>query len=132
MELEGLIEDAGHKVAGWATTSEEAFELVRTVDADIAFVDLNLADGATGVDVARYIATKRSSMVVFLTANANRAPERFEGAVGVIAKPYTMSGLLAALRYLEEGVRRPPPMSSLPAGFTLFPAYSEAWTPSSR
>lgn len=132
MELEGLIEDAGHEVAGWATTSAEALQLAETVDADIAFVDLNLADGATGIDVARHIAATRASMVVFLTANANRVPDRFEGAVGVISKPYTMSGLQAALRYLQEGVRRPPPISALPVGFTLYPDFFEAWSPSSN
>lgn len=131
MELESLIEDAGHTVAGWATSSAEARELVDTIEADLAFVDLNLADGPTGIDVARHIASSRASMVVFLTANANRVPDHFEGAVGVIAKPYTMNGLLAALRYLQEGVRRPPPRSSLPAGFTLFPDFSAAWSHSS-
>ena len=51
----------------------------------------------------------------------------FAGAVGVIAKPYTMSGLISALRYLHEGVRRPPPASKLPVGFTLFSAFASAW-----
>lgn len=132
MELEGLIEDAGHAVAGWATSSAEARTLVDRVEADIAFVDIHLADGPTGVDVARHIAETKASMVVFLTANAKRIPETFGEAVGVIAKPYTMNGLMAALRYLQEGVRRPPPVSALPAGFTLSPAYLTAWAPASR
>lgn len=128
MELESLIEDAGHSVAGWAISSGEARKLIDTVEADLAFVDLNLADGPTGTDVARYIAETKASMVVFLTANASRLPESFEGAVGVISKPYTMNGLLAALKYLQEGVRRPPPRTELPTGFTLAPAFSVAWT----
>ena len=132
MELESLIEDAGHSVAGWATSSREARILVDTVGADLAFVDLNLGDGPTGLAVARYIAQTNASMVVFLTANASGLPETFEGAVGVISKPYTMNGLLAALRYLQEGVRRPPPSSKLPAGFSLSPAFVAAWSPPSR
>lgn len=127
MELESLVEDAGHVTAGWATSLPEARALIDTVAADIAFVDLNLADGHTGPEVARYIARTRASMVVFLTANASRLPETFEGAIGVISKPYTMNGLLAALRYLQEGVRHPPPTSTLPPGFTLSPAFVAAW-----
>lgn len=127
MELEALVEDAGHSVVGWATNSSEARELVATTEADIAFVDVHLTDGPTGVDVARHIAEHKASIVVFMTANPKRIPEEFEGAAGVIAKPYTMNGLTAALRYLQEGVRRPPPASLRPAGFTLFPAYSVAW-----
>jgi DNA-binding LytR/AlgR family response regulator len=130
LELEGLIEDAGHHVAGWATSSTQAKKLVDDVEADVAFVDVNLTDGPTGVDVAEYIAKTRGSMVVFMTANPKRVPDDFRGAVGVIAKPYTMHGLIAALRYLHEGVRRPPPVSSLPVGFTLAPRYKADWSPS--
>lgn len=127
MELEALVEDAGHQVVGWATNAADARHLVDTVEADIAFVDIHLTDGPTGVEVAEYIAGARRSMVVFLTANPKRVPENFAGAVGVIAKPYTMSSLMGALRYLYEGVRRPPPVSSLPVGFTLSPAFRESW-----
>lgn len=130
MELESLVEDAGHKVVGWATSSKEARAMVDTVDADLAFVDIHLTDGPTGVDVAEYIARTKNSMVVFITANPKRVPENFAGAVGVIGKPYTMNGLLAALQYLQEGVRRPPPISTLPVGFTLSPAYKTTWFPS--
>ncbi len=127
MELEALVEDAGHSVVGWATSSGEARDLVDTVEADIAFVDVHLTDGPTGVSVAEYIAGKKASMVVFMTANPLRIPEGFAGAVGVIAKPYTMHGLEAALRYLQEGVRAPPPGSRLPVGFTLSPRYKADW-----
>jgi DNA-binding response OmpR family regulator len=129
MELEGLVEEAGHTVVGWATSSNEARRMVDLIDADIAFVDVHLTDGPTGVEVAQYIADKKASMVIFMTANPKRLPENFAGAVGVIAKPYTMNGLLAALRYLQEGVRRPPPVSDLPVGFTLSPTYRVDWAP---
>lgn len=129
MELESLVEDAGHSVVGWATSSAEARAMVDTLEADIAFVDVHLTDGPTGVGVAEYIASKKCSMVVFMTANPKRIPESFCGAVGVIAKPYTMNGLMAALRYLQEGVRRPPPVSALPIGFTLSPTFSLDWAP---
>ena len=132
MELESLVEDSGHRVAGWATTSAEARKLVDETEADVAFIDVHLADGPTGVDVAEYIGQVKASMVVFMTANPKRIPENFAGAIGVIAKPYTMNGLTAALRYLQEGVRHPPPVSSLPVGFVLSPDYQAAWAPPSR
>jgi DNA-binding LytR/AlgR family response regulator len=129
MELESLVEEAGHSVVGWATSSVEAKSMVESTDADIAFVDIHLTDGPTGVEVAEYIGEKKRSMVVFMTANPKRIPEHFAGAIGVIAKPYTMNGLTSALRYLQEGVRRPPPVSTRPAGFTLSPAFAAVWAP---
>ncbi len=130
MELESLVEDAGHQVVGWATSSTEARRLVDTLDADLAFVDVHLTDGPTGIGVAQYINEQKRSMVVFMTANPKRIPDNFAGAVGVIAKPYTVNGVMAALRYLQEGVRRPPPVSVRPAGFSLSPHYKDAWRPS--
>jgi CheY-like chemotaxis protein len=129
MELELLVEEAGHSVAGWATSSAEARRLVQEVEADIAFVDVHLSDGPTGVDVAEYIAGNARSVVVFLTANPKRLPENLAGAVGVISKPYTLNGLTSALRYLQEGVRRPPPVTALPVGFTLSPRFATDWAP---
>jgi len=129
MELESLVEEAGHSVVGWATSSAEAKTMVNAIEADIAFVDIHLSDGPSGVDVAEYIGEKKSSMVVFMTANPKRIPDHFAGAIGVIAKPYTMNGLTSALRYLQEGVRRPPPVSTRPAGFTLSPAFAAVWAP---
>ena len=127
MELEFLVEDAGHCVAGWATSSAEARDLINNVQADIAFVDVHLLDGPTGIDVATYIVETKRSMVVFLTANPKRLPDNLAGAVGVIAKPYTLNGLMAALQYLQEGVRRPPPVSAFPVGFTLSPHFATEW-----
>lgn len=129
MELESLVEEAGHSVVGWATSSTEAKAMVDSTEADIAFVDIHLTDGPTGVEVAEHIGVKKNSMVVFMTANPKRIPDHFAGAIGVIAKPYTMNGLMSALRYLQEGVRRPPPKSVLPAGFTLSPAFETVWAP---
>jgi DNA-binding response OmpR family regulator len=127
MELEGIVEDAGHSVAGWATSFAEARKLIDEVDADVAFVDMHLTDGPTGMDVAAYIRDRQASMVVFLTANPKRIDDDFAGAVGVIGKPYTVNGLMAALRYIQEGVCDPPPVSGRPAGFTLSPRFAAEW-----
>lgn len=128
MELESLVEDSGNVVVGWATSFDEAKALIDANTADLAFVDLNLADGPTGVKVAEYIRDSGRSLAVFMTANPRSLPENYAGAIGVIAKPYTMNGLMAALNYLKEGVREPPPASSLPVGFVLSPDYAAQWS----
>ncbi len=128
MELESLVEEAGHQVVGWATSSAEASKLIGEVEPDLAFVDVHLADGPTGVGVAAYFREVRPTIVVFLTANPKRIPDDFAGACGVISKPYTASGLAGCLRYLEEGIRRPPPKAARPRGFDLSPSFSATWS----
>ena len=127
MELQCLVEDAGHEVAGWATSSAEAFGLAAEVEADLAFVDLHLADGLTGIDVAQHIQQKAGATVVFITANAKRLPEDFAGAAGVLAKPYSVHALEMTLAYLREGLMDPPPRSPRPPGFDLSPRYAGQW-----
>jgi len=77
MELESLVEEAGHQVVGWATSSAEAKAMVATTDADIAFVDIHLTDGPTGVEIAEHIRESQRSVVVFMTANPKRIPDHF-------------------------------------------------------
>jgi CheY-like chemotaxis protein len=127
MELETIIEECGHEVAGWATSLTEARRLLEHAKPDVALVDIHLADGPTGVDVAEFIRGNNLAEVVFLTANPKRIPETFDGALGVISKPYTINGITAALRYLWEGVRRPPPESARPVGFDLVSPPQAHW-----
>jgi DNA-binding response OmpR family regulator len=128
MELEHAIEDAGHAVAGWATCLSEANALIETGHADLALVDIHLADGTTGVEVAGRLSRETGATVVFMTANAKLIPDDFGGALGVIAKPYTTGGLQAVLKYLEQGITAPPPSLRQPSGLTLAPAYLDRWS----
>ena len=130
MELQYLIEDAGHSVVGWASCYAEAADALEGHDPpDLAFVDIHLADGVTGTAIAAHL-QQRGVAVVFMTANAKRIPQDFAGAVGVMAKPYTSTSVIAALDYLHVGMRNPPPLSTLPAGLRLAPRYAESWATS--
>ena len=87
LELESLLQDAGHEVVGVAASSEEALSAGAECRPDLAFVDIHLADGPTGVEVARSLAREHGIMVLVLTANAKRIPVGFSEAHGVISKP---------------------------------------------
>jgi len=103
LELESLLQEAGHDVVGIATSCADALRLARDLSPELAFVDIHLADGPTGVDVARHLTGDLGVTVLFMTANAKRIPEDFAGACGVIAKPYTERGVREALSYVTAG-----------------------------
>ncbi len=124
--LQMQLEEAGHIVAGCASSSREALELAAREIADLALVDVHLADGPTGADVGRTFA-ENGVAVVFLTANAKRIPDDFCGAIGVIGKPYTQASLQEALGFLVAVVRRPPPRPPVPLCLTLAPHIAERW-----
>lgn len=127
MQLESYLEDAGHIVVGTAMSSREAVSVAAQLDADLALIDIHLADGPTGVEVGRFITERTPMTAVFMTANPKRIPEDFSGAAGVIAKPYTEQGLMRALDYLVDAVLDPPPTLEVPRSIALAPAYAQKW-----
>ena len=90
------------------------------------YATLILADGPTGVRVARHIAT-RGCPVLFITANTKRVPADFAGACGVMSKPYSEHGVITALAFLNECVRTGHAHRRPPQGLTLSPAYARLW-----
>ena len=123
MAMEDLLEDAGHVVVGTAASKADAIAAADATSPDLVFVDIHLLDGPTGLEIAEHLRETEGTMVVFMTANAKKVPDDFVGAMGIIAKPYSQSGIAASIRYLEECVRRPPPSVERPYEFTIAPAY---------
>ncbi|MFK0335325.1 response regulator [Rhizobium sp. NPDC090275] len=100
MELESEVEGAGHLVVGTAADSREAIEIIDATSPQFAFVDIQLLDGPTGIDVGRYLSAKAIPFV-FVSGNLKRIPDDFAGALGAIEKPYTVNGLQNALQFLQ-------------------------------
>ncbi|TXM66726.1 response regulator [Methylobacterium sp. WL69] len=127
MQLEFLLEDGGHVVVGTAATADEAIRLARETRPDIVLVDLQLRGGSSGLDIVRALRDESAAMLVFVTANARRFTDDFEGAAGVIAKPFTEAVILDTMAYLEACVHNPPPGMEAPLGLTLAPDYRAQW-----
>ncbi len=123
MQLEASIEAEGHDIVGTAMSAGEAIAIARMVEPDVAFIDLQLLDGPTGIFVARHLRGTEKTMFVFITANATRLPEDYEGAAGVVSKPFSQAGITATIRYLHECVRRPPPEIPAPAELKVAPGF---------
>lgn len=122
MQLEMILEDAGHCVVGSAATAPEAIDKARGTLPDLVFVDLQLRDGSSGLDIVRTLRDD-GAMLIFVTANAARFTDDFEGAAGIIAKPFTEAVILDTVAYLQECVREPPPRLSMPLGLRMAPDY---------
>lgn len=99
LELSLVLTDLGHHVIGVAADAAEALELAQSETVDLALVDLNLADGATGAGVGRRLAAELGATVVFTTANPGLLEHGVEGAVGVLPKPYDPAAVECVVRY---------------------------------
>lgn len=102
LHLESVVEALGCTVVGIAPDKATALKLAEESPADLAIVDLNLRDGLTGPELAREIAERYGTKVLFLTANPRQASLDFDGAVGVVDKPFDDQVMAKALQLVRK------------------------------
>ncbi|NJM33777.1 MAG: response regulator [Rhodomicrobium sp.] len=89
MDLESLMQEIGHRIAGVATTRSEAVQLAREKKPGLILSDIQLADGSSGLDAVNEIITTFEAPIVFITAFPERllTGEKPEPAF-LITKPF--------------------------------------------
>lgn len=120
LEIESFLFAAGHMVVGVAEDRASAAELAQRTEPrpDLALVDIRLANGASGLQVAADLAALGIA-VLFVTGNC--PAERGQGlAVGCLHKPFTEGELLASVAAAEAVLRGQPLPRRLPSGLHLY------------
>jgi DNA-directed RNA polymerase specialized sigma24 family protein len=98
MEIGSLVADMGHVVCGTAATEREAMEIVELEQPTLALVDVRLADGDSGVEIARHLRQKRSLRTIFVTAFDGDIEELDACHLGqIVRKPFTSEAIKAAI-----------------------------------
>ncbi|HEV7433366.1 MAG TPA: response regulator [Pseudorhizobium sp.] len=85
LDVADTVEAMGLQVAGLASGRSHALALAQA--ADIAFVDVNLADGRTGPALGQELASKYGLTVIYMTANPEEVERVETGPLGVLTKP---------------------------------------------
>jgi DNA-binding response OmpR family regulator len=102
--LEAIVEEQGHERLGPVSTVEQA--LAHAPRADIALVDLGLADGNSGRLLARRLVDRFGIEVIFVTGDASALQDGFDGALAVIQKPFRDEEIISALTIALDRRRR--------------------------
>ena len=89
LEIESIVMDIGHSVAGVARTRTEAVEMANRLKPQLVLADIQLADGSSGIDAVNDILRRTSVPVIFITAYPERllTGERAEPTF-LISKPF--------------------------------------------
>jgi DNA-binding response OmpR family regulator len=117
--LRVILREAGHRVLGPVSTVDDALILIETTTPDIALIDIYLADGSEGSELAIHLAEKKQTSVIFTTADTERAQMFSAYAVGLIEKPYPLSCVLPSI-HLVEAIQKGERIENLPDSFRLF------------
>jgi DNA-binding response OmpR family regulator len=105
MTLERILSDAGFIVQGLASTRDGAMEMAERHPPDIAFVNVRLRDGYTGVALARALREQFGTTVFFASGQSLDASDSQDAAAaGYLTKPYTPEAILAAVG-IANGIR---------------------------
>ncbi|HZQ04706.1 MAG TPA: response regulator [Gaiellaceae bacterium] len=99
LDLRGLLERSGYTVVGEARDGEEAVELARRLEPDLAVMDVKMPR-LDGIDAARRILEERPLPIVMLTAFGqqelvSRAVEA--GVFGYLVKPFREQDVVPAI-----------------------------------
>lgn len=119
MTLKVLLKRQGHDVVGIADDVVSAVTEANRTRPQLAFVDIHLAQGTSGLDAAAEL-HKSGVVCIFLTGNPPGGP-RPDLALGCLPKPFSDKTLAATVKIAEamiEGLPLPPP----PLGLQLYRA----------
>jgi DNA-binding LytR/AlgR family response regulator len=106
MQLELLVEEAGYIFAGSAGRLEDVKVAFERSEFDIALVDIDLADGRTGGEVAIWL-KERGKPSLFITGQEQLAGAYEHSSLGTIIKPVSEKKLRDALDEICRRLRRP-------------------------
>ena len=99
MDLRETLEEEGYTVVGETGRGDEAVELVRSLEPDLAILDVKMP-GLDGLQAASVITREKLSAVLILTAFSQREiveQARDAGALAFLVKPFQKSDLVPAI-----------------------------------
>jgi CheY-like chemotaxis protein len=105
-DLTELLSEAGHRVVGpfHNAAAAEAAAALHPIDA--ALLDINLSDGATGVDLARRLSGRWAVRTIFISGDVAAAARHADQAEALVLKPYTGAQMLEAVARVGRGAAR--------------------------
>jgi DNA-binding NarL/FixJ family response regulator len=95
------LAEAGHEIVGIAADAHEATELAGNMHPDLALVDVQLANGTSGIDAAREMLAQHNVRSLFVTSQDDAARAAKDIAVGYLRKPHSGYDLIAAIQEAE-------------------------------
>jgi DNA-binding response OmpR family regulator len=104
MDLRDVLIEAGYQVLDLTIRQAEALEVARAGTPDLALVNIQLADGDDGIELA--VQLKALGIpVVFISGQISRARSANTVAIASMPKPYDADEMAVAVAYLLARLR---------------------------
>ena len=99
-DLQLMLEDIGYQVIGNVTSYEDAVEVLRNQEVDLALLDIQLATERTGIDIGDFIRKNFDIPFVFITSNSDKETVQKAKEVkpnGYLVKPFEEKDLYTTI-----------------------------------
>jgi two-component sensor histidine kinase/ActR/RegA family two-component response regulator len=115
--LEDVLVEGGYEVCGIARTVDKAVELGERHKPDLAILDLRLAEGGLGTDIAARLNHQGRPGVLYATGNASHVSLTKADGEACLGKPYRPEDVVRALKIVEQIVNTGEASRPFPTGF---------------
>jgi DNA-binding response OmpR family regulator len=120
---EEILIEHGYEVCGIARTVTEAVALAHHYKPDLVVLDLRLADGGLGTEIAAWLLPLGRLGVLYATGNMTQVVLTTADGDACLSKPYRSADLLRGLEIVAEIVATGKATPPFPRGFqVLHPA----------
>lgn len=99
MLLRDELQDAGYNVLDLTDRHDEALEVAKAEKPDLALVNIRLAGGDDGIELAEQLKTL-CIPVLLISGQVSRASSANTVAIGSMPKPYDAAEMVIAVTYL--------------------------------
>jgi CheY-like chemotaxis protein len=111
----------GYEVCGIARTVDEAVALGRRHRPDLAIIDMRMAEGGLGTEVAARLSDIPGLGILYVSGSLARHPMNRAQGHACLAKPYRFADLVRGLEIVTELVRTGKTSQPFPDGFHTLP-----------
>ena len=115
--LADVLASAGYDVCGIARTVDEGIELAQRHKPDLAVLDVRLAAGDLGTDIAARLHRGSRPGVLYATGNVGQLGLTRADGEACLGKPYRPDDVVQALKIVEQIVRTGEAPGPFPKGF---------------
>ncbi len=125
---EEFLVGSGYFVCGIARTVTAAVSLAATHLPDLALIDLRLANGGLGTDVAAELRKIKRTGILFASGTITQFDLTSDNGDGCLVKPYLTKDLLTSLSIVSDIVATGSTSLPHPRGFKLLQPSNESRT----
>jgi two-component sensor histidine kinase/DNA-binding response OmpR family regulator len=117
--LEEVLVNGGYEVCGIARTVDQAVELGERLKPDLAVLDIRLADGGIGTDIAARLHRPGGLGVLYATGHLGGTGLTKANGDAVIVKPYQPNDVVRSLKIVQQIVDTGEASRPFPKGFAV-------------